>query len=99
MAMAILEGIVLAKADKYEIVESNVFFPPESISWQYFTKSDKTATSPGIGGAIFYDIKVGGIVEKDAAWIYPEPKAVVKHIKDYVVFGYGQLYLKTERVE
>ncbi|UCH52156.1 MAG: DUF427 domain-containing protein [Chloroflexota bacterium] len=99
MAAAILKEVTLAKADKYEIVQSNVFFPPESVNWQYFTKSDKRATSPGIGEAVFYDIKVGDLVEKDAAWSYPEPKAAVKHIKDYVVFGYGQVHLKTERVE
>jgi len=99
MAAAILKGVTLAESDKYEIVQSNVFFPPKSVNWQYFTKSDKTAASPGIGEAVFYDIKVGDLTEKDAAWSYPEPKAAVKHIKDYVVFGYGQVHLKTERVE
>jgi len=99
MATAILEGVVLAQADKYEIFESNVFFPPESVNWQYFTKSDKRATSHGIGKAVFYDINLGDLIEKDAAWSYPAPKAAAKHIKDYLVFGYGQVHMKTERVE
>jgi uncharacterized protein (DUF427 family) len=31
MTKAIWNGVILAESDKYEIVEGNVYFPPESV--------------------------------------------------------------------
>jgi len=36
MAKAIWNGVTLAESDKPEIVEGNVYFPPESVKWEYF---------------------------------------------------------------
>ena len=76
MATASLKGVLLAESEKYEMVESNVYFPPDSINWQYFIKSGEKFTSPLIGEAVFYDILVKGSEEKNAAWSFPEPKPV-----------------------
>jgi uncharacterized protein (DUF427 family) len=35
MAKAICNGAVLAESDKYEMAEGNVYFPPESVSYEY----------------------------------------------------------------
>ena len=95
-ASASLKGIVLWESDKYEIVESNVYFPPKSVNWQYFIESGEGIVSPAIGRGIFYTISVKDLKEKNGAWSFPEPKNEFRHIKDYVAFGYGVVDLFTE---
>jgi len=97
LASASKKGIVLAQSENYEMVESNVYFPPSSINWQYFRKSGENITSPVIGEGIFYTLEVEGSEQKNAAWSFPQPKAEFAQIKDYVAFGYGEVDLLTER--
>lgn len=40
MVKAILNGVVIAETEKYETVEGNMYFPPESLNKDYFTDSD-----------------------------------------------------------
>jgi uncharacterized protein (DUF427 family) len=40
MVKAILNSVVIAETDKSEVVEGNVYFPPESLKAQYFTNSN-----------------------------------------------------------
>ena len=40
MVKAVLNGVVIAETDKYEVVEGNKYFPPESLVKEYFTDSD-----------------------------------------------------------
>jgi len=67
MAKAIWNDAVLAEGDKYEIVEGNVYFPPESVKKQYFRESDTGSECPWKGHADYYDIVVADKVNKDAA--------------------------------
>ena len=97
LASASIKGIALAESDKYEMVESNVYFPPDAVNWQYFSKSGENIISPLIGEGIFYTISVQDIQERNAAWSFPEPKEEFAYIKDYVAFGYGEVDLLTER--
>ena len=99
LASASLKGIVLAESDRYEMVESNVYFPPESVNWQYFSKSGEEIISPVIGRGNFYTISLSleDLKEKNAAWSFPEPRDEFKYIKGYVAFGYGEVDLLTER--
>lgn len=97
LASASLKGTILAESGEYEMVESNVYFPPDSVNWQYFEKSGESIFSPGIGEGIFYTISVQDIQKKHAAWSFPEPKRDFKHIKDYMAFGYGEVDVLTER--
>ena len=86
MAKATWNGVILAESDKYEMVEGNVYFPQESAKWEYFTEGDRQYTCPWKGGARYHDIVVGGKINKNAAWSYPEPKEAAKHIKGHVAF-------------
>ena len=97
LATATLEGVTLAKTNKYEMVESNVYFPPDSVKWQYLTKVDLRATSLSLGEATLYDVGVKGKVIQNGAQSYPEPKEAAKQIKDYIVFAYGEIQVQTER--
>ena len=90
MAKAIWNDAVLAEGDKYEIVEGNVYFPPESVKKQYLRESDTGSECPWKGHADYYDIVVADKVNKDAAWYYPDPKPAAKQIKAHVAFDRGK---------
>lgn len=89
MAQAIWEGVVLAESDRYEVVEGNVYFPPETLNMQYFQPSHTHTTCGWKGVASYYTVVVNGKENKDAAWYYPEPKPAANNIKGYVAFWRG----------
>ena len=74
MAKAIWNEKVLAESDKFETVEENIYFPPDSVNWSYFKNSGMHTTCPWKGLASYYDIIVDGKKNTNAAWYYPEPK-------------------------
>ncbi|MFQ5873139.1 MAG: DUF427 domain-containing protein, partial [Dehalococcoidia bacterium] len=80
--------------DKYEMVEGNVYFPPESVRWEYLKEGDRQYTCAWKGNAAYHDIVVKGEVKRNAAWSYPDPKPAANHIKGYVAFERG---VKVER--
>lgn len=80
---------IIAESDKTEIVEGNNYFPINSIFPEYFFESDTHTTCGWKGEASYYDVKVKGQVNKDAAWYYPEPKDAAKQIKGMVAFWKG----------
>ncbi len=89
MPKAIWNGTVLAESDKCEVVESNQYFPPDSINKQYFKESTTHTTCPWKGVASYYTIEVDGQQNKDAAWYYPTAKEKAKNIEGYVAFWKG----------
>jgi uncharacterized protein (DUF427 family) len=89
MAKAIWEGTVLAESNKCEEVEGNQYFPPDAIKKEFFKPSATHTVCPWKGTASYYDVEVGGKLNHDAAWFYPEPKREAKQIKGYVAFWKG----------
>ncbi|MEX0721555.1 MAG: DUF427 domain-containing protein [Balneolaceae bacterium] len=80
---------ILAESDDTKVVESNHYFPPESIKKEYFKESDHHSTCPWKGEASYYTIEVDGVTNENAAWFYPEPKEAASQIKDHVAFWNG----------
>jgi uncharacterized protein (DUF427 family) len=89
MAKAMWKGAVLAESDRYEVVEGNVYFPPEALRGERFKPSATHTTCSWKGEASYYDVEVDGQVNKDAAWYYPEPKDAARNIRGYVAFWKG----------
>ena len=89
MAKATWNGVVLAESDSYELVEGNVYFPPQSVNREYFKESNTHSTCPWKGEASYYSVVVNGKENKDAAWYYPNPKSAAANIKDHVAFWRG----------
>ena len=89
MPKAIWNDVVIAESETFEKVEGNVYFPLDTINKEYFKGSDKKSTCFWKGKASYYDIKVDGKINKDAAWYYPDPKSNVENIKDHVAFWKG----------
>jgi hypothetical protein len=51
--------------------------------------SETHTTCPWKGLASYYNVKVNGAKNPDAAWYYPEPKSRAQNIKGYVAFWRG----------
>lgn len=83
------KGEVIAESDDTVVVEGNHYFPADSIKREHFRRSETHTVCPWKGTASYYDVVVGGDVNEDAAWFYPEPKDAAKEIKDRVAFWRG----------
>ncbi len=80
---------VIADSDATIVVEGNHYFPPGDVDTQYLQASDHTSVCGWKGTARYYSIAVGGQVNTDAAWYYPEPKSAASEIAGYVAFWKG----------
>jgi uncharacterized protein (DUF427 family) len=89
MAKATWNGAVLAESDKFEVVEGNVYFPPEALRRDVFRESDTHTVCGWKGVASYFDVVVDGQVNKDAAWYYPDPKPEASNIKGHIAFWRG----------
>ena len=89
MPKAIWNGHVLADTDRYETVEGNIYFPPESLRREYFQDSDTTTVCGWKGTANYFTVVVDGQENPDAAWYYKAAKPAAANIKDMVAFWHG----------
>ena len=86
---AIWNGEVLADSNETVVVEGNHYFPPSSLNMQFFKPSDHTTVCSWKGTAGYYDIEVDGKVNKNAAWLYAEPKSAAENITGRIAFWKG----------
>lgn len=86
---AIWKNKVIAESDDTIIVENNHYFPAESVDQEVLQKSDTHTTCPWKGEASYYNIKIDGAVNEDAAWYYPNPKDAAANIKGRIAFWHG----------
>lgn len=86
---AIWNGEIIAQSDDTIVVENNHYFPADAIIKQFFAPSNTHTTCGWKGQASYYDVVVGGTVNSDAAWFYPEPKEAAAEIKNRVAFWKG----------
>ncbi|HET9078229.1 MAG TPA: DUF427 domain-containing protein [Acidimicrobiales bacterium] len=82
-------GQVLAESDQTQVVEGNHYFPPGALRWEHLAPSDAHSHCPWKGDASYYDVTVGGEVNRAAAWYYPEPLPAASQIRDHVAFWNG----------
>jgi uncharacterized protein (DUF427 family) len=91
MPQAAWNGKIIAQADPSEVqlVEGNVYFPPDKVDHAFLKSSDTHTFCPWKGTASYYDVVVDGKTNKDAAWFYPDTKDAAMHVKGYVAFWRG----------
>ena len=91
MAKATWNGAIIAEApdSAVEIVEGNVYFPPDAVRRDYLRPSGTHTQCGWKGTASYYDVDVDGALNRDAAWYYPDPKAAARNIAGYVAFWKG----------
>ncbi len=86
---AIWNGAVIAESNETRIVEGNHYFPVDSIKKEFLQPSDTQTVCHWKGTASYYDLKVQGASNPDAAWYYPTPSGLADGIKDHVAFWKG----------
>ena len=89
MAKAIWNNEVIAESDVFEVVEGNIYFPPQSVKPEYLKPSSSSTHCPWKGDAQYYNVDVDGEINADAAWYYPEPYEKAAHIQNHVAFWKG----------
>jgi uncharacterized protein (DUF427 family) len=89
MARATWNGAVIAESDQIEMVEGNVYFPPEAVNRDYLRESRTHTVCGWKGTASYYDLVVDGQTNADAAWYYPQPMDAATNIRDHVAFWKG----------
>ena len=86
MARAVFNGKVVAQSDDVEIVEGNVYFPPDAMDWRHFRPTDRTTICSWKGTANYYTVEADGKSAENAAWTYRDPKPEAANIREYVAF-------------
>jgi uncharacterized protein (DUF427 family) len=83
--------VTLAEApgEAIEIVEGNVYFPPDAVRTEHLRPSETHTTCGWKGLASYYDVVVEDQVNRDAAWYYPSTKDAAKHVEGFVAFWHG----------
>jgi uncharacterized protein (DUF427 family) len=89
MARATWNGAVIAESERYELVEGNVYFPPDAVNRAYLRDSATHTVCGWKGTASYYDVVVDGKTISDAAWYYPAPFDAAVNIRDHVAFWKG----------
>jgi len=86
---AIWNGAVIAESDRCVVVEGNQYFPAADVKREYLRESATHTVCGWKGTASYYDVVIGGEVNKDAAWYYPDTKSAADNMKGYVAFWKG----------
>ena len=86
---AIWKDQILAESNDTIVVEENHYFPEDAVNEEYLEKSDSKSVCPWKGEAHYYNIKVDGQENLDAAWYYPDPKEKAKNIEGRSAFWKG----------
>lgn len=89
MPRATWNGAVIAESDRFEVVEGNVYFPPESVNAGYLRPSETHTTCWWKGEASYHSLEVDGERNPDAAWFYPDACGKAKKIEGYIAFWRG----------
>lgn len=89
MPKAVWNGKVIAESNDTQQVEGNHYFPPNAVNFDYLIESPTTSHCAWKGDCNYYTVKVDGQENKDAAWVYRNPSAEAKQIKDYIAFWKG----------
>lgn len=81
--------IAQARDDEVRVVEGNTYFPPDRVNRGFLQDSATHTVCAWKGTCSYYDVVVGGEVNKDAAWFYPDCKDAAKHIEGFIAFWKG----------
>lgn len=86
---AIWNGKVIAESDETINIEGNQYFPVKSVNKDYLLPSETQTVCHWKGTASYFDIKMEGKTNKDAAWHYPAPSSLADKIQGYIAFWHG----------
>ena len=83
------KGQVIARSDDTAVVEGNHYFPRGDVDAAVLSDSATTSRCPWKGEASYHSLTVGGDINRDAAWYYPDPLPAAAEIRDRIAFWKG----------
>jgi uncharacterized protein (DUF427 family) len=86
---AVFNGVTIARSDEAIVVESNHYFPPESVDPSVLQRSWMKSLFYWKGVASYYHVEAGGERSPNAAWTYRHPPPWIRKIKNHVAFWNG----------
>ena len=86
---AVWKDTVIAESNDTVVVEGNHYFPKSSLNRTFVTFSNHKTMCAWKGQASYYSLMVGGELNPDAVWYYPDPKPEAQQIKGRVAFWKG----------
>jgi uncharacterized protein (DUF427 family) len=97
---------VVAEADEDQLVqiEGNLYFPPDSVRWEFLEDSSTPYVCPWKGAAQYWNAVTPAGAHADAAWSYPSlwPTAIERvgiDFSGYVAFDPVQVTLLESRID
>ncbi len=82
-------GQVIAESADTVVVEGNHYFPLDSVRRKFFSPSDHQTTCHWKGKASYYNVRVDGKENPNAAWYYATPLPEAAEITGRVAFWRG----------
>ena len=89
MITAVWNNVTIAESDDTVVIESNHYFPPESVAKAHLKPSATTSVCGWKGTASYYSLVADGKENADAAWYYADPKNAAASIKGRIAFWKG----------
>ena len=86
MAVARLDGVVVARSNDYIEVENSLYFPRCDVLMTFLIETQTRTRCPWRGIATYFDVAVLGRVVADGAWSYEKPKIKARRIQNYIAF-------------
>ena len=84
---AVWKNTVIAESNDTIRSQSKDYFPPESVKKEYLRESETRTMDPYRGPVSYYDIVIGGDVNKDAAMYLTEAKGANRQVNNYIAFS------------
>lgn len=89
MPKAVWNDTVIADSDETVVVEGNHYFPRDDVDETCLRTSEHHTRCGWKGRASYYHVVVGGEVNENAAWYYPDPEDAAREIEDRIAFWHG----------
>lgn len=86
---AIWNEAVVAESDDTIVVDGYRYFPVPSVRPEHLRPSSHHSVCGWKGQASYYDLTVGGDVNPNAAWYYPDPKPAAEMVDGHIGFWHG----------
>jgi len=89
MVRASWNGTVIAESDDTVVIEGTHYFPQEHVSADHLEPSSTQTVCHWKGVANYFSVVVDGETNKDAAWVYRDPKQAAENIRGRLAFWKG----------
>jgi uncharacterized protein (DUF427 family) len=99
LAVIVAGHTVAETSTAFRVLETShppvYYFPPADVDAMALRPVDGSTTCEWKGHARYFDVVVGTLIRRRAAWSYPQPTAETAVIRDYIAFYAGRADLCT----